>query len=740
MTTPLLNQCADFPVSRRYGHALAAVFCALFSLTSVGFAGSLSDPDKEYPNIIPPIKTIGGDGREVGRLQDPRGVELSGSEIYVTDSGNSRIQIFDLYTDDVRTFSPTDDGVRTRHLQVPIDVAVFDGHVYVLDSAQNQIHVYKSNGEWLGQFGSFGAGRGQFNEPSALALNEDLIAVADTGNQRIQLFDRKTYSVITTYPSVGTHGPFEQPSGIALTPAGRIFVTDTHNNMVRELSYSKGSVREIRAWGGYGSYVGQLAEPLAIEVRADEVFVTDLVNHRVQVFNIGSPSGPQVEFTFARHPLSPREGNGRVHYPTGLAVSQDGNITVICESFENRCQIFQTAQIRQSYVFLDDSAWWDKYPRFHYGRRLKITRSKFMRLDLGGELMQMSEPDINRIVIFDVSGERPIRLVDFGGLGDAATKFNGPHGCGLNAYGELFVTDSFNHKVKQFDLAAIGVRRQEVMAAVQRDQIRAIVQNSAPMFLGAAPASVPAPPAITLPPATVPLIREFGRYGPGNSPYEFNTPSGGASAPSPYIGAVGDLPKIDGKDPANFVWVSDTRHHRIVLFDREGSFAGKIIGGYGSEPGKLKLPTDLEVDRDAGVLYVVEAFNQRGSAFDAYTGEFLFTFGTQGTDRGQFMAPSGVGVDTKGYVFVTDQGTQKVSRWRPIKNDKGKTIRLDFEDWFGDYTSGPSGLLYPQGVAIDSQDRVYVVNFGLHKGEMFTREGVHLRSFGEEVLQTTSPY
>src|SRR5205823_4526788 len=114
--------------------------------------------------------------------------------------------------------------------------------------------------------------------------------------------------------------------------------------------------------------------------------------------------------------------------------------------------------------------------------------------------------------------------------------------------------------------------------------------------------------ALDMPRALAPLrptlLRTWGSFGTGAG--QFNTPSGGSS------------PKSD------LVFISDTRNHRIQVFDRFGKETGLILGGYGTEDGKLNLPTDLQVDRNGTTLFVVEAFNQRVSAFDTATGNSLF--------------------------------------------------------------------------------------------------------------------
>jgi uncharacterized protein (TIGR03437 family) len=65
------------------------------------------------------------------------------------------------------------------------------GDVYVSNNNANKVSVYDSGGVFKFQFGSPGAGRGQFNHPTGIAINPNGdVYVCDTGNDRIEVFDR----------------------------------------------------------------------------------------------------------------------------------------------------------------------------------------------------------------------------------------------------------------------------------------------------------------------------------------------------------------------------------------------------------------------------------------------------------------------------------------------------------------------------------------------------------------------
>ena len=70
----------------------------------------------------------------------------------------------------------------------------------------------------------------------------------------------------------------------------------------------------MRQWGTKGSGEGQFNSPLFVVVNGDEVLVTDLVNHRVQVFGLDG--------SFVRQWGSGGAGAGLFTCPCGIAVSE----------------------------------------------------------------------------------------------------------------------------------------------------------------------------------------------------------------------------------------------------------------------------------------------------------------------------------------------------------------------------------------------------------------------------------
>jgi len=63
-----------------------------------------------------------------------------------------------------------------------------EGHIYVCDSQQDLVQIFDESGRLLLAFGENGSEPGQFWMPSGIFIDNDTIYVADTYNQRVQVF------------------------------------------------------------------------------------------------------------------------------------------------------------------------------------------------------------------------------------------------------------------------------------------------------------------------------------------------------------------------------------------------------------------------------------------------------------------------------------------------------------------------------------------------------------------------
>ena len=130
------------------------------------------------------------EGSEDGQLSKPESVIIdSHDNIYVADFGNHRIQKFTKDGNLILKWGSK--GVGDGEFNAPAGLSIDrNDNIYVTDRNNNRIQVFTANGTFLAKFGIEGSGPGQFILPEGVGVDKDtgLVYVADTGNFRIQVF------------------------------------------------------------------------------------------------------------------------------------------------------------------------------------------------------------------------------------------------------------------------------------------------------------------------------------------------------------------------------------------------------------------------------------------------------------------------------------------------------------------------------------------------------------------------
>jgi len=251
-----------------------------------------------------------GDGQFNSLIPRHSGIDITNDGyIYITDIGNQRVQKFDasgLYISQWGSYGSGD-----VQFDNPSGIAVSsDGSIYVVDTDNNRVQKFNSSGVYISQWGSYGSGDGQFNSPSGIAVSSDgSIYVVDTNNNRVQKFNSSSVYV-SQWGSYGSgDGQFNSPSGIAVSSDGSVFVVDSGNHRIQKFSLS-GSY--LGQWGSYGTDNGQFNAPSDITISSyDKVYVVDLYNSRVQAFDLNG--------TYLSQFGSYGSDQGQLNLPGGIA-------------------------------------------------------------------------------------------------------------------------------------------------------------------------------------------------------------------------------------------------------------------------------------------------------------------------------------------------------------------------------------------------------------------------------------
>lgn len=131
--------------------------------------------------------SIGRRGTGDGEFNYPTYLWLTPEgRLYVTDSLNFRVQAFDARGQFVGKFGRQGDGSgdAARQKGVATDR---HGHVYVVDALFHAFQIFDATGRLLLPVGERGQERGEFWLPTGIFIDDEIIYIADSYNQRIQV-------------------------------------------------------------------------------------------------------------------------------------------------------------------------------------------------------------------------------------------------------------------------------------------------------------------------------------------------------------------------------------------------------------------------------------------------------------------------------------------------------------------------------------------------------------------------
>ncbi len=275
------------------------------------------------------IRTFTGGGGKAIPFRSPADLTLSPSGLlFVADSGNGLIQVFNRLGDYKYDFPVPSSEVNTRSNPLGITVDR-EGKLYVSDAASGRIIVFQPRGSIVRvlflprlnpkeTFGILGVRLG----------SDGRLYVVDNLNGRVAIFDAA--GQFTRYfgqPGLAP-GHLTTPGFCAIDGKGRFLVSEA---LTARLQIFSPEGEFIKAFGRYGKNVGGLARPKGIAVDSrGRIYIADSWTCQIQAFD----EDGKFLFVLADEKGKPLD----LGSPNGIAIDDEGNI-YIAERLANRVQI-----------------------------------------------------------------------------------------------------------------------------------------------------------------------------------------------------------------------------------------------------------------------------------------------------------------------------------------------------------------------------------------------------------------
>ncbi len=186
------------------------------------------------------------EGQITEGLVDPVGLAIDTTNrfLYVVDTQQDQVIVYD--ADTLKLLRRIGTGGKNHFLTTPGDFGApqgvaldQDGNVYVTDTLNNRVEIFDADGNFISTFGKNGDGPGYFARPKGIAVEGDgHIWVADEMTDRLQVFNRE--GQLLTYIGQGhgnLPGQFKALIGVAIDKQNRVFTTEQYPGRMQMFHY-----------------------------------------------------------------------------------------------------------------------------------------------------------------------------------------------------------------------------------------------------------------------------------------------------------------------------------------------------------------------------------------------------------------------------------------------------------------------------------------------------------------------
>ena len=251
-------------------------------------------------------------------------------------------------------------------LRFPVGLAVSGNYLYVADTGHNRVLECDQAGRILRQFGSGGVGfidgpmeLAAFNRPKALAVERDLLYVADAGNHAVRRIQLRSGDIDTLFgagrPGTPDDGritdprsvTMDSPTGLTLA-AGRLYVATSGDNRIWGFDLGDHTLRCLAGSGrlevadGTGADAS-FAQPASLAAVQQMVYVCDAAGSAIRAVNARSGT---VQTLVGCGPWEFGDEDGarssaRLQQPLALALDPESPRLWIADSGNDRLRVLR---------------------------------------------------------------------------------------------------------------------------------------------------------------------------------------------------------------------------------------------------------------------------------------------------------------------------------------------------------------------------------------------------------------
>ncbi len=250
------------------------------------------------------------------------------------------------------------------------------------------------------------------------------------------------------------------PSAVVVDHTGAVFIADTLNHRVRRVDPQTNVIETVigtgkTKWSGDGG-LGQettLNEPVALAVHGAQLYIADQSNNRIRMLDLET----HIVTTVAGTGDSGYNGDGMpaieagLAGPSGLALDPEGNLYV-ADTFNGRIRkVAQDTGIIST--FAGDEAEF-RYEKGANERATALSRPYGIAMTLEGQvlitdsdnhLLRQWDPEKKEMSLIAGTG-----LATFSGDGTVPSEsaLNFPFGVAVDSSGNIAIADTFNHRIR----------------------------------------------------------------------------------------------------------------------------------------------------------------------------------------------------------------------------------------------------------------------------------------------------